>query len=96
MNSASNWSIKKLHDIQPGEHLCILYKTDAEHRQILTSFIINGLECNHKIIYIIDTRTIDTIQNYLKDKGINPKKYIIISIIFHQKSCWGKICRPKN
>jgi PAS domain S-box-containing protein len=38
--------------LKPGDHLCNLYKSEAERRAVLTSFVSQGLERGEKILLI--------------------------------------------
>lgn len=73
---ASEEPIKKIADLQPGDHLCCIYETDGEHRNVLTPFIREGLEANQKVIYIVDTNTAEEILDYLRETDFNPEPYL--------------------
>ncbi len=53
-------------DLSPGEHLCCLYQSEDEHCAAVTMFMRRGLEQNHKVLYIVDTHTAETILDYLR------------------------------
>jgi len=55
-----------LPDLSPGEHLCCIYQTEAEHQMVLTAFMRRGLEQNQKVIYIVDAHTAKAILDYLR------------------------------
>jgi len=67
---------RNLTDIQSGEHVCHIYTTENEHRQVVTPLLCQGLEQGEKVIYIIDTHASDTILDYLRDSGINVQSYL--------------------
>jgi PAS domain S-box-containing protein len=73
---ASENPIKKIADLQPGDHLCCIYETDEEHRNVLTPFIREGLEANQKVIYIVDANTAEEILDYLREIDFNPEPYL--------------------
>ncbi|MBN1936812.1 MAG: MEDS domain-containing protein [Anaerolineae bacterium] len=54
-----------------GEHLCCIYQTEAEHRTVLTAFMRQGLEQNHKVLYIVDAHTAQTILDYLRAENLS-------------------------
>ena len=54
-------------DLEPGDHLCCLYETEEEHREVLTPFLRQGLERGEKVLYIADAHTPETILGYLQD-----------------------------
>ena len=66
---------KRLENLLPGDHLCCIYRSEAEHRKILTPFVRQGLEQNHKVIYIADVRSAEDIFQYLREDGLDPTPY---------------------
>ncbi len=54
-----------------GDHLCIIYHTDEEHRTILTEYLQEGLDAGERVVYIVDARTAQVIRGYLRDAGVN-------------------------
>jgi PAS domain S-box-containing protein len=70
MNAAD--SIQRL---RLGDHLCCIYENDEEHRAILTPFIRSGLEREHKLLYVVDARTAETVFGYLEQDGLDPEAY---------------------
>ena len=63
-------------DLKPGDHLCLIYDTEKEHRAVLTPFLRQGLERGEKVIYIADTRTPEAVLSYLHDDGLAPEPYL--------------------
>ena len=63
-------------DIDVGDHLCCLYRTEEEHRALISPFIRQGLERREKVIYIVDTHTANTVQAYLTEEGVDVKSYL--------------------
>lgn len=55
-------------ELEPGTHLCFLYETEEEHCEVISDFLRQGLDQNHKIIYILETHTADQISACL---GVN-------------------------
>ncbi len=68
----NNFSIS---DITPGEHLCCMYLTDEEHRDIVVSFIRDGLQRGDKVVYITDSSTQETVLHYLHQAGLDSDRY---------------------
>lgn len=64
-------SLRKITDLEPGEHTCFLYETDDEHRAVLTSYIRRGLERGEKVLYVLDANSADTILEYLRADGLD-------------------------
>lgn len=55
----------------PISHICGFYETEEEHRALVTSFLIQGLERGERVIYITDTHPIGLILDYLQDSGVD-------------------------
>src|SRR6056297_782562 len=68
-------STTKITHLQPGDHLCCIYETEEEHRNVLTPFIKEGLEANQKVIYIVDANTAEEILDYLREIDYPPEPY---------------------
>lgn len=68
--------LKTIQNLAPGDHLCLLYRTEEEHRAVITPFIRAGLEHNEKVLYITDVRTADTVVNYLDEDGVDVESFI--------------------
>ncbi|MGC8836857.1 MAG: PAS domain S-box protein [Anaerolineae bacterium] len=62
--------------LRPGDHIVFLYKTEAEHRALLTAFLRQGLARGEKVVYIADTHEVDTLLGYLQEGGVNPDPYL--------------------
>lgn len=63
-------SVGNLKDLVPGDHLCCIYKTEEEYREVITPYLKTGLEKGEKIIYIVNARTAETVLGYLRDAGV--------------------------
>jgi PAS domain S-box-containing protein len=74
--TVTNGSSRMIADLGPGDHLCCIYKTEEEHRSVVTSFLRRGLEQGEKVIYIVDTHTAETILGYLQNDGLDVKPYL--------------------
>jgi len=64
-------ALDSIADLHPGDHLCIIYHTDAEHRAILTEYLQRGLDAGERVVYIVDARTAEDIRGYLRDAGVD-------------------------
>ena len=64
-------SPERVEDLLPGDHLCTIYETEAEHRSVLTDFIRAGLERRERVAYITDARTADDIRSFLREEGLD-------------------------
>jgi PAS domain S-box-containing protein len=67
---------EKLGSFGPGDHLCFLYESDNERREILTTYIRQGLERNDKVLCIMDAGNAEKIYGTLRDDGLDPDPYI--------------------
>ncbi|MBI5305642.1 MAG: PAS domain S-box protein [Chloroflexi bacterium] len=65
-----------LTDLGPGDHLCLLYADEYEHRTILTPFIRQGLERDEKVVCIVDADGGKTILGYLREDGLLVEPFI--------------------
>ncbi|MDI6644206.1 MAG: MEDS domain-containing protein [Methanobacteriaceae archaeon] len=68
--------IYNIEDIKLGDHLCVIYETEDEHRKLLTPYLRQGLEQNEKVFYIVDVHTADAVLNYLRDDGVDVDSYL--------------------
>lgn len=68
--------VRSIEDLGPGDHLCCIYETDEEHQQLITPYMISGLERNEKVFYIVDARTAETVLGYLRDAGVTVEPYL--------------------
>lgn len=55
-------------NLQRGDHAFFLYRSDAEHRQVLSAFLKDGLRLHEKILYLIDEQSPTIVMDYLKDE----------------------------
>ncbi len=60
-----------LEGLAPGDHLCCIYETEQQHREVLGPFLRQGLERHEKLFYIADFHTAETILQYLSDDGVD-------------------------
>ncbi len=68
--------LRTVWDLNPSDHLCCIYETEAEHRALLTNFLRDGLERNDLVLYIADAHTAETVIGYLQDDGIAVADYL--------------------
>lgn len=67
---------QSLKELAPGDHLCCLYKTEEEHRAVLTPFMRQGLEQGEKVIYIVDAGNAEFVIRYLRNNGLDVESYL--------------------
>jgi hypothetical protein len=68
--------LHKLKDLQPGDHLWLIYETEDEHRAVLTPYLRQGLESWDKVIDIVDAQTGETVLGYLQGDGVDADAYV--------------------
>ncbi len=69
-------SLHAIENVKPGDHLCCIYETDEEHRQILTPFLRKGLQQGEKVLTIVDAHSAETVLGYLQDDGVDAAPYL--------------------
>ena len=69
--------LRTMTDLEPGDHICCLYKTEEEHQAVLTLFLRQGLERGEKVLYIVDVHTAETILGYLRYDGLDVEPYLV-------------------
>lgn len=84
-NEPAHKKFQSIHDLILGDHLCFIYQTDEEHKQVLTSYIEDGFSSNHQVLYITDLNNDNgTKHNFLgrdisKDLFPNENQFLIKS-----------------
>ena len=71
-----NYRLIYLNDLQAGDHLNYMYKTEEEHKAFFTSFLHTGLDRNEKIIYAVDVHSENDILDYLREEGLKEAIYL--------------------
>lgn len=65
-------SINTIDDLRPGHHICSIYRTDEEQREVLSAFMKTGFERGEKLLYIADKRSARTVMDLLRTEGFDP------------------------
>lgn len=68
--------ISSIADLGPGDHLCCLYRTEDEHRNLIGPFLKHGLERGEKVIYIVDSHTAEEVIGYMEGEGVKVQPYL--------------------
>ncbi|MFC1945910.1 PAS domain S-box protein [Chloroflexota bacterium] len=63
--------VKTLDTLQPHDHLCLIYESKEEWRDVIIPFLTIGLNRGEKCIYVVDSSTADEIRGYLGEEGID-------------------------
>jgi anti-anti-sigma regulatory factor len=58
--------------IRLGDHLCLPFASDDEQREVLTSYIVDGLARGERVIYFADRNGPDAIDSWLVGRGLDP------------------------
>ncbi|MFH1999242.1 MAG: MEDS domain-containing protein [Planctomycetota bacterium] len=69
-------ALRSIEALGAGDHLCFIFGTDEEHSDVITPFLLTGLERGDKIIYMGDAKATEVILRYLHIKGVNPVPYL--------------------
>ncbi len=60
-----------LERMQPGDHYCGIFRSDADQRQIVIDFVRLGMERHEKMMYLVHLQTAERLRNTLADAGID-------------------------
>gem|GEM_PF-686412 len=63
-------------DLRPGDHLCMIYKSNEERCIVLSQFIKNGLDHHDKIIYLIDEHSASEVMDSLRTADLDLVPYL--------------------
>jgi len=64
-------------DLEPGDHLCMLYETEKERDSCLIEYFCSGLDKNEKILYITDLHDDRGMLRCLNENGLDIERCII-------------------
>lgn len=73
MNALSSRSVGSL---RPGDHVCFAYDSDAEHEAVLSSFVVDGLERNERVLCFSDDQPPAQILTKLERRGVDTSRHI--------------------
>src|SRR2546422_9091313 len=62
--------------LQHGDHICWIYGSDEEHREVLTHFLKEGLEGNERVLYLTRHFTDERVIEYLREAGVAADEYL--------------------
>lgn len=69
-------ALPALEHMQPGDHYCGIYRTDADHRRIVIDFVRLGIERNEKMLYLVNLQTAVQLKATLSSAGIDVEKLV--------------------
>ncbi|GAA1807847.1 hypothetical protein GCM10009835_28590 [Planosporangium flavigriseum] len=73
LNSGKTRQVRK---VQLGDHLCLPFSSDDEQREVLTTYIVDGLARGERVIYYADQTGPDVIGSWLADSGIEVNRVV--------------------
>jgi anti-anti-sigma factor len=62
--------------IRLGDHLCLPFASDDEQREVLTTYIADGLTRGERVIYYADQTAPDVIRSWLVDSGVETSRMV--------------------
>jgi len=57
--------------LRSGDHICWVYGSDEEHREVLTYFVKDGLNRDERVLYLSRRFTADKVMEYLREEGVD-------------------------
>jgi hypothetical protein len=63
-------SLIRAEDLQPGDHVALLYQTHEERWALLKTFLRYGLERHEKVLYIINENTPEAVGEWLQEENV--------------------------
>jgi anti-anti-sigma regulatory factor len=67
---------RQVRKVRLGDHLCLPFSSDDEQRDVLTSYIVDGLARGERVIYYADQTGPDVIGSWLADSGIETSRML--------------------
>ena len=62
-----------IQDLDPGEHVCCIYRNDREHALLLASFVDDGLRRGEKVGCTVQEDMVDPFYEALRSLGTEPQ-----------------------
>jgi anti-anti-sigma regulatory factor len=62
--------------VRLGDHLCLPFRSDDEQREVLTTYIVDGLTRGERVIYYADRTAPDVVGSWLAESGIETGRMI--------------------
>jgi len=85
----NNDLIKAINNLQPHDHLCLIYETQDEQFEAAIPYIREGLKQGEKCIYIADENTVECVETEMNKTGIDVESHQksgALSIVTSQES----------
>jgi PAS domain S-box-containing protein len=68
--------LRRIADLRPGDHVCLLYQSEEEYRDVLVPFLRHGLERGEKVLYIAYSHRAEAILGYLGADDFDVQPYV--------------------
>src|SRR3712207_2163635 len=62
---------ERLHEIGPGDHVCLVYEDATEQVATLVPYVKLGLERRERCLYVADDEAIGEVTRYLQNAGVD-------------------------
>lgn len=67
---------RQVRKVRLGDHLCLPFASDDEQREVLTTYIADGLSRGERVIYYTDQTAPDVIGAWLADSGVETSRML--------------------
>ena len=64
-------TLPAIQNMQPGDHYCGIYRTDDDHRAMITEFVREGVVRHEKIVYLVNITSVEQLRATLTAGGID-------------------------
>ncbi|NJC69114.1 STAS domain-containing protein [Planosporangium thailandense] len=72
----SSSKTRQVRKVRLGDHLCLPFSSDDEQREVLTTYIVDGLARGERVIYYADQTAPDMIGSWLADSGVETGRMV--------------------
>ncbi len=70
------YALRARQDLRPGDHICFIYQTEAEHRSMIVPWVREGLQQRQRVLYIADAHPVETVLELLERDGIDTEAFL--------------------
>jgi hypothetical protein len=76
VNVANSSKTRQVRKVGLGDHLCLPFSSDDERREVLTTYIVDGLTRGERVIYYADQTAPAVIGSWLAGSGVETSRMI--------------------
>jgi anti-anti-sigma regulatory factor len=69
--AAATGEERSVHDVGPGDHLCLTFADDAERRPVVAEYLSAGLSRGERVLYFVDRTTPGIVLDWLASTGVD-------------------------